>query len=573
MIQTSTASSLLSRVQRRLTVVNFARSLHHSLLATVGLGCLAVLVVRLLGLLPPGQQYPEYILIGIPAVAAAVTWLFARRPESTLAARMVDQHARTDDLFLTFATLSSSAGDYQPLVQQSAAQLAAGIQPELVVPFRPNRPFGLQALLLSTFALVLWLVPTLDPLGRVEAATRVDREKERLKQSVESIRRREQQVAKKLQQAEQRSQEINKKTEEMLAALRKMKPAEKRPNSEVLKEQQQSLNQLWNSVSSDSLREMLAKSGLEMQSGEQSRKMNEWLRDLQNGNSENLQKELQKAQDSMKAMLNATSSEERSKAASELRKQLQDLKKFSSKKAGSKELEQSLDQALKALESLAQKKQAGSRDSESSEGESSENESSEGEASDEELAQQAQQALQESLELARRELEDIARSAEDIRKVEEALKTLQQAEKLNQQGQLDGEQCEGCKSIADYAERLRKMQNGETAEGQGGVGGRGGMMAEDNSDPEGYKDERTRGQITAGKLLLSIRTREAATEKDFDPEELRKYQNSVTEVRSGVQAAIEAEEIPPGYVDGIKQYFDSLQPAAETQPTPAQPNP
>ncbi|MFM7039869.1 MAG: hypothetical protein ACKO2L_19350 [Planctomycetaceae bacterium] len=573
MNQTSTASSLLSRVQRRLTVVNVARTLHRSLLATVGLGCLTVLTVRLLGLLPPGQQYPEYFLIGIPAIAAAVTWLLTRYPATTHAARMVDQHARTDDLFLTFATLSSSAGDYQPLVQQSASQAAAGIQPELVVPFRPNRPFGLQALLFTTFALVLWLVPTLDPLGRVEAATRVNREKERLKQSVESIRRREQNVTKKLQQAEQRSQEINKKTEEMLAALRKMKPAEKRPNSEVLKEQQQSLNQLWNSVSSDNLREMLAKSGLEMQSGAQSRKMNEWLKDLQNGNSENLQKELQKAQDSMKAMLNATSAEERSKAASELRKQLQDLKKFSSRKAGSKELEQSLDQALKALESLAQKKQAGSKDGESSEGEASENESSESEASDEELAQQARQALEESLELAKKELEDIARSAEDIRKVEEALKTLQQAEKLNQQGQLDGEQCEGCKSISDYAKRFKEMQNGEQGEGQGGVGGQGGMMSEDNSDPEGYKDERTRGQITAGKLLLSIRTRESATEKDFDPEELRKYQNSVSEIRSGVQAAIESEEIPPGYVDGIKEYFNSLQPSADSPAAPAQPNP
>ena len=571
MSQTSPADSLLSRVQRRLTIVNIARSLHRSLLATVGLGCVAVLVVRLLGLLPPGRQHPEYILVGLPGVAAILTWLLTRRVEASVAARVVDRHARTDDLFLTFATLSSSAGNYQPLVLQSATQAANSIQPEQVVPFRPNRPVGLQAMLLTTFALLLWFVPTLDPLGRVEAATRVDREKERLRQSVESIRRREQQVSRKLQQAEQRSQEINKKTEEMLAALRKMKPAEKRPNSEVLREQQQSLNQLWNSVSSESIREMLAKTGLEMQSGEQSRKMNEWLRDLQNGNSENLQKELKKAQDSMQAMLNAKSSEERSKAASELRKQLQDLKKFSSKKAVSKELEQSLDQALKALEALAQKQQSGSQKGDGSKSESKDGESSE-DPSSEELAQQARQALQESLELAQKELQDIARSAEDIRKVEEALKTLPQAEKLNQQGQMDGEQCEGCQSIAEYAARLKRMQQG--GEGEGGVGGSGGMMAEDNSDPEGYKDERTRGQITAGKLLLSIRTREAATEKDFDPEELRKYKNSVSEIRSGVQAAIETEEIPPGYVDGIKQYFDTLETGESTRtPTEAPDSP
>ena len=87
-------------------------------------------------------------------------------------------------------------------------------------------------------------------------------------------------------------------------------------------------------------------------------------------------------------------------------------------------------------------------------------------------------------------------------------------------------------------------------------------MTEDNSDPEGYKDEKSRSQIQAGKVLLSIRTREAATQKDFNPEDLRKYESSVREIKSGVQAAIEAEDIPPGYVDGIRQYFDKLEPSA-----------
>ncbi|MEY3460215.1 MAG: hypothetical protein RL215_3372 [Planctomycetota bacterium] len=557
MTQPSPAMALLSRVQRRLAIVRLAQSLHVSLAAAVGLGCLGVLIVRLLGLLPPDQQPIEYLLIGLPAAAALLAWVLLRRPDAAAAARAVDRHARTDDLFLTLATLSSSAGDYQPLVQQSAVAAAERIQPAQVVPFRPNRPLGIQALLFTTFALLLWLVPTLDPLGRVEAATRVEQEKARLQQAVEGIRRREQQVAKKLQQANERTAEIDRRTQEMLTALRRMKPAEKRPNSEVLRDQQQQLNQLWNTVSSDSLREMLAKTGIEMQSGEQSRRMNEWLRELQQGNPEQLRKELEKSRESMQALLNAKTPEERTKAASELRRQLQDLKKFSSKKAGSKELEQSLDQALKALESLARKQSGDSKEGEQA-----------AEASSEELAEQARQALEESLELAQKELEDIARSAEDIQKIEQALKTLQQAEKLNQNGQMDGEQCEGCRSVADYAARLKKMQG--SGEGEGEVGGRGGMMSEDDSDPEGYKDERTRAQVTAGKLLLSIRTREAATEKDFDPEELRNYQNSVSEVRNGVQAAIEAEEIPPGYVDGIRQYFDSLE-SAPTAPAAPQP--
>ena len=52
--------------------------------------------------------------------------------------------------------------------------------------------------------------------------------------------------------------------------------------------------------------------------------------------------------------------------------------------------------------------------------------------------------------------------------------------------------------------------------GQGGEGEReegGSPMDEDDSDPEGYKDEKTKTQIQAGKVLLSIKTKEAATEK------------------------------------------------------------
>jgi hypothetical protein len=96
----------------------------------------------------------------------------------------------------------------------------------------------------------------------------------------------------------------------------------------------------------------------------------------------------------------------------------------------------------------------------------------------------------------------------------------------------------------------------------------GAMQEEDNSDPEGYKDEKSKTQLQAGKVLLSIKTKEAATEKDFDPEELKKYESTVTEIKAGVQAAIEAEQIPPGYVDGIKSYFDTINPSV-TPPTNA----
>jgi tetratricopeptide (TPR) repeat protein len=278
--------------------------------------------------------------------------------------------------------------------------------------------------------------------------------------------------------------------------------------------------------------------------------MNEWLKQLQEGNSEALQKQLEQAQETMESMLNAQTPEERQKLASQLRKQLQDLKKFSSEKASSPELANALNQALKSLEALASQKSG---------------EGQEGSEKDE-MSEEATEALRESLKLSKAELQQLARSAKDMKKLDEALKTLQQAEKLNQKGQLDGEQCEGCKSLAEYAERYKKMMAGMGTDGEAQRNEPGAIQDEDDSDPEGYKDEKSKTQIQAGKVLLSIKTKEAATEKDFDPEELKKYESTVGQIKSGVQAAIENEQIPPGYVEGIKSYFDNLESPAVAQP-------
>jgi tetratricopeptide (TPR) repeat protein len=539
------ASTLLQKVQTRLTAVRFARTLHHWMLGALACVGVAVLAIRLSGLLPPGQQQLEWLL-AIPFVVAIAAVFFYRRVEKSEAARAVDRFAKTDDLFLTLATLSTSAGEYQPLVEHSAMAVAPKIIPEKVVPFAPQRPLGLQACVWATLAGVIWFVPTLDPFGKVEAAAKVEQKQKEIQQTLKSVKTREEQLRREVRTAEEREQKIESQTKEMMAALRKMKPAESQPNSKVLDDQRKSLNELWKKVSSEDLREMLSQTANDMQGSERSQKMSEWLRELQQGKSDALQKEMQKTQETMQSMLKAETAEERQKLASDLRKQLQDLKKFSSKKAGSKELERALDQALKSLESLSNKESGDEKSSDEQRGEESE------------LSEQAKEALQEALKLSRQELEEIARSAGDLKKLEEALKTLQQAEKLNKNGQMDGEECEGCQSMAEYAAKFKSMMGGDGQDGEARREAPGAMMSEDNSDPEGYKDEKSRSQIQAGKVLLSIKTREAATQKDFDPEELRKYENSVQEIKSGVQAAIEAEDIPPGYVDGIKQYFDKL---------------
>ncbi|MCX7400290.1 MAG: hypothetical protein NT138_21665 [Planctomycetales bacterium] len=551
------ALTLLNRVQARLRTVSFAQSLHRWTLGGLLVACVAVLIVRLAGLLPPDRQRPEWLLV-FPATAALAAWLFHRRVERTAAARAVDQHAKTNDLFLTLATLSSSAGEYQPLVEHSAAAAATRIVPAEVVPFKVQRPVGIQACVLCVLALMVWLIPTLDPFGKVEAATKAQKQKKEIEVIRKVVKTRDEELKSVIQVAEERESKISDRMQELMGALRKMKPAETKPNSQVLQNNRQSLNELWKNVSNEELREMLSQSISDQQfGGSRAQKMNEWLKQLQEGNAEQLQQQLDQAQETMESMLEAKTPEERQKLASQLRKQLQDLKKFSSEKAGSKDLENALSQALKSLEAVASQKKNGESEGTESEGELGENE----------MSQEAQQALKESLELSKKELQEIARSAKDMKQLEEALKTLQQAEKLNNEGQLDGEQCENCNSLSDYAEMYNQMMNGRGTNGQAERDTPGAIQDEDNSDPEGYKDEKSKTQIQAGKVLLSIKTKEAATEKDFDPEELKKYESTVTEIKAGVQAAIENEQIPPGYVDGIKNYFDNLEtpakPAAE----------
>ena len=545
------ALTLLDRVQARQRTASFAKSLHWWTFGALVLASATVVSVRLMGLIPPNQERLQWLLV-FPAVAAIAAWVFHRRVERTTAARAVDIHAKTDDLFLTLATLSSSAGEYQPLVEQSATKMATRVLPNEVVPFRAERPMGLQAGVLAVLALVIWLTPPLDPFGKVEAATRVEKQKKEVELIRKSIKTREEQLSKEVKVADEREEKLSEQMKELMASLRQMKPAAKKPNSTVLQNQKQGLNEQWKNLSTDELREMLSQSISDQQfGGSRSQKMNEWLKQLQEGKTDGLQQQLEQAQQTMEAMLEAKTPEERQKLASQLRKELQDLKKFASEKAGSPELEDALNNALKALEALASKKPG--------EGEQS---------GEQEMSAEAADALRESLQLSKSELQELARSAKDMKQLEEALKTLQQAEKLNQQGQLDGEQCEGCKSLSEYAEKYKKMMAGMGQDGEAERDTPGAMQTEDDSDPEGYKDEKTKTQIRAGKVLLSIKTREAATEKDFDPEELKKYESTVTEIKAGVQAAIENEQIPPGYVEGIKSYFDSIE---SGKPAPAVP--
>ncbi len=123
--------------------------------------------------------------------------------------------------------MSSSAGEYQPLVEHSAAAAATRIVPSEVVPFKVQRPVGIQACVFCVLALLVWLIPTLDPFGKVEAATKVQKQKKEIEVIRKVVKTREEELKSVVQVAEDRESKISEKMQELMGALRKMKPAEK----------------------------------------------------------------------------------------------------------------------------------------------------------------------------------------------------------------------------------------------------------------------------------------------------------------------------------------------------------
>jgi hypothetical protein len=542
------STTLLGRVKTRLQIVSVAKALYVASVAVLVVAVAIVLLIRLLGLIPQSQEQPLWLL-SIPAVAVLLAGVFHRRVEQQTAARAVDKHAQTKDLFLTLSSLSSSAGQYQPLVTSSAEQRAGQIIPDDVVPFRFGERVARVVAVTAAFALAVLFTPQLDPFGKVEAATKTEDQKKEIEAIHKEALSRADRLKKEAERAEEESGEIEDRVNEMKSDFRKMQPKKVDSNTKVLDSHRMDLGDMWKSVSNDQLRRMMNQPISKQQlGGSRNQKMNEWLKDLQEGKTESLQQELKKAQQTMQAMMEAKDPEERKKLANQLQRELQDLQKFAKDKAGSKELAAALSKAMKSLQAA---KKPGDNPQQL------------------ELSKDAMEALKQSLDLSEKEMEQVAQAAKDLKKLEDAMKTLQQAQQLNQKGQLDGAKCEGCESLEDYAEMYAAMMGEGAGEGagegdkdvnDGGRGvGRGGESAEDDSDPEGYKKEKEKLQVQAGKILLSIKTKEYAEELDFDPEKMRQYQKSISSLKSSVQSAIDSEEIPPGYVDGIKGYFDKIE--------------
>ena len=516
------SNALLRSICRRLLVVSFGRRFYFVFLITAGLYALVFLASRLLGLIP--DLFEPTTLMSIPAVALLFALLLHHRPTVVEAARKVDGRHGTKDLFLTVALLEHSGGQYKPLVARDAESQAQAIAPTSVVPYRVWRRSCHIAGLLASLLLAVLYLQQFDPFGRVEAADQAVRQQQQLAESREETRVRAARLRR--EDDKSRESEVDHAIEDLKATFKKMRPPRKKENFAALSQNQKVLGR----INAKKLKELLAKAAASQEFGGADKgKLQEWKRELQQGSGNSLRKEMDKMQAALEALKKAKDPVERAAIKKELKKSLRDLEQFASESVNSDSLSAALKRAMQQLE---MSNVMG-------------------------LSQEALEALSESLDLTNLELQEIAQSVEDLKRLEEALKALQMAKCLNEQGELDGECCGDCKSLADYAELFANMMGNQPDMGAGMRGpgiGEGGEAPEDDSLESDFKPERSPVALQAGKILLSLKTKGLTDSGDAKKD----YRRLVSEVKQGVSEAILEERIPPGYHEGIKKYFDTI---------------
>lgn len=548
------SSKLLQTVLLRLQVVSLLRSFSFWLLIMSGSFGAFLIASRLLGWGAAVATWQTLMVVVAAAVALAV--FIRNRPTLTDAARRVDAHGKTKDLFLTMASLDSSrfatkgvvsevlgnedtvgkesvaghSAGYEVIVAGQAELHAPRISPSAAVPVTPDRRMAYAFAVLAGAVLGVALLPQWDPFGVLTAANAVQALQTQLNQERLATQTR---VAKIKKDTADRGEQTpaDQSIESLKTSLQQMKPQQKQPNLEKLNQHQGDIGTQWRTLGAEKLKSLLSKdSALQDFGGGRMQKMEEWSEQLKQGESQLLQQEVEDLAKLAQEIAQEKDPARRAELAREMKERLKDLERFASERVGSPEMAAAVRRAMRQME--AGEKQG--------------------------LDQQMLKDLQESLELSKMEMQQLANDAQEMQKLEEALKTMQMAKQLNEKEKLDGEACQNCQTLEDYADLYAQMMGQSPGEGEG-MGdrgfGKGGEAPEDDSAKSAFQDETSKSAVTAGKTLLSMKTRgmgeRGVVQKD--------YRQQVETIKQSVSEAILQEQIPPGYHESIRNYFDSIQ--------------
>jgi hypothetical protein len=560
---------LLQQVAWRLRLVAVGDRFHLFALVLAGVYLAALLVSRLLGLIP--NVFQLVTLLAVPVAALLLATLFHRRQSTAVAARSVDERMETKDLFLTASLIESAPGEYKPLVVEDAEKRAADVKPQVVVPFRWLRPAGNLACAHAVLLLAVLYLPQFDPFGREAERNKAVERAQRLEDTKKAAALRSETLAAK--KSDGKLSEADKALQDLLNTFQNFKPLDKEGNLKRMQDHQKELGKLWRDLNEQKLKNALNDQAAKQAFGTPSEKHREWREGLEKGDMTGLQDEMKRLQELAKKLAEMPEGAEKERLKDQLQRDLQQLRDFMAKEMNSQQMDAAL---ARAMEQLAL-------------------------ADTPELSAEAMKALADSMQLSQEEMQNLADALKEMQNLEEGLKALQMAKQLNEQGKLGAQKGEGNgegegegegqgagrgkgkgkgtggKSVKSYAELYAQLLaqgqgNGEgSGPGMGGPGhGRGGKAPEDDSITTDFKTEKEKTQLLAGKILMQMKTKGLSEPGKANEQ----YLQSVRDVKQGVSEAIVQEQVPPAYHDAIQKYFDAMEQSAEkTSPAPEAPAP
>jgi len=525
----SQTQRLLRRAAARLMLASFGQWLRRGLLAAAILFLAYLAAARLLGLLP--DHFSEMTLAGLGSAALVGALLLMRRPVEQSVARVVDAHAGTKDLFLSAVLPADSAGEFLPVVQSEAEQRAPEIDLSRVLPFRWTSG-ALQILVACALvAAALRWFPHLDPFRKVEQRQKSAQQQAKLQEQRKITTLRAETLA---EEAQRQAAQMQQALARLDKTFKEAKPKDKDGTLKQLGEEQRELGELWRKVNNDQLKQALDKSAQSF--GQMNAKeRNEWREQMQKGDLSGIRQELGELRKELAKLAAMPDSAEKRAAQEQLAHRLSQFAEAMKEIVKSPNVDEALSRALAQVDA----------------------------AKLSELAQEATEDAMRSLDLTKQELEQLAQSMKDGKSLEEALKNLQMAKKLAAAGKLDGASGKDGQGqeiyAALFAAKMAELELEVDPQGQGRSGngpgpGDGSKRPEDDSVTSGFKPEKSTSMLTEGKMLLEWKSKDVGE----TGERAGQFRDAVRGVKQGVSEALQAEQVPPGYHDAIKKYFDTL---------------
>ena len=237
---------LMRQTSARQFVAALGGRFHVALLVCSALYLAALLVSRLLGLIP--DWFTPVTLAAIPCAALLAALVLARRSSAKTIARLIDTRTGGKELFLTAAMIAEAPGEFAPIVMEQAEVRAEKLRAAQVVPFRWQRGTrDLCAALALLFAAVHFL-PQLDPFKKTEQRKKTAQLEEKLEQTKKATALRSAQLA---ENEGKQSEQVKAALQDLDKTFKEAKPQDREGNLKKLGEEQREIGELWRQVNSD----------------------------------------------------------------------------------------------------------------------------------------------------------------------------------------------------------------------------------------------------------------------------------------------------------------------------------